>query len=579
MLQIGLTIGHDASLAIADQRGRILFATGEERFSRHKGHLGSPFLAFQYAKSELGLKNQDFENAVITVGTKFKLEDTWFLELLLHKEHQRNYDIFNAGLPPALLNQMKFLTDRHRFSHKQMVAEAFGFSLENVHFINHHDSHASSAFWPSRFENSAVITLDGSGDGESGSISIMRRDLSKVSYYRIPERYSLGHLYSEVTKRYGFKESKHEGKVTGLASFSQAAKLKNDFYDLLRCKNGRLRFGAKYLLDPRNRDRLEIWKWPNHRRAFHLAVSRVESQLSDFPDLANLIQNYLESIVVDLIEESNILNSVQSISVAGGVFSNVALNKRLRDTFTNVPFYVFPNMGDGGLCVGSIWEHMRLSGRKIDEECVTDMYLGSDLDSVDFNIQRDFIDEHSLAELVVANNIVGVLYGRMEFGPRSLCHRSILASPQDASINLTLNKRLNRTEFMPFAPVVRDIDFDKVFEISSQPNFPEYRRRDFPDNFNFMTETCKVRDFWHSKIPAVVHVDKTARPQILREADNPLVYKTLGCLFEKYKLPVLINTSFNAHEEPIISNEAQALRELRLGRIDVLVSNNKILSF
>jgi carbamoyltransferase len=572
MLFFGMTIGHDASLAIADSDGKVLFAAGEERFSRLKGHLGSPFLAFEYAVKSLGLSQRELEQSIVTIGTVFTEQTRWFLSMLVDRSHQKNYDIFNTGLPPGLLRSLVKEAEIQNLTSEELVANAFGFSPKQVFFLNHHDCHASSAFWPARVEKSAVITLDGSGDGECGTISLMNRQAGKVKVYRIPERYSLGHLYSEVTKRYGFKESRHEGKITGLAAYSENSTSSKLLENLLVCKQGRLKFGIRYLLDPRFRDRLEFWKPINHRKAFSSAVSRMESKTESYPDLARGVQSFLESTVNQLLRGSNVLSEVDSISVAGGVFSNVSLNRSIRSSFPNHNFYVFPNMGDGGLAIGSVWEYMRINGQQIALECMTDMYCGGKSDNTSNVVTRTPATSESIASLILEEKIIGIIHREMEFGPRALCHRSIIASPRKREINKTLNERLNRTEFMPFAPVVRDVDFAKVFETGVADRLGN--NSSYTQNFRFMTETCLVRDYWVDKIPAVVHRDQTARPQILSREDNPLIYDALGILAEQENLPVLINTSFNAHEEPIIFDEEQGIDELSNERVDVLVSES-----
>lgn len=570
MFYIGMTIGHDASLALAEMSGKVIFAAGEERFSRLKGHLGSPFLAFEYAKHKFELTPADLSNSIVTIGTNFSKRDRWLLYMLLNRSHQKNYDIFNNGLPPGLLKSQIRDSSKCNLTNEEMVARAFGFSSKNVFFLNHHDCHASSAFWPSFSTKSAVMTLDGSGDRESGTITVMSRDGEKRDVYRIPERFSLGHLYSEVTKRYGFKESRHEGKITGLAAYAHDFSDAKEFQNLMSCKNGQLRFSKRYLLDPRNRDRLELWKNPNHRKAFQHAVSKMESHTESFPQLARSIQVFLESIVHQLLHESKVLSEVNSIAVAGGVFSNVSLNRSIRDSFPLHNLYVFPNMGDGGLSVGSIWEYMRINRINITKDCMDDMYLGGSLSQSTSIVKRFQVTPERLAKSILEERIVGVVFGEMEFGPRALCHRSIIASPRRKDINVTLNARLNRTEFMPFAPVVRDVDFTKVFEVGGKHRVDK-ANADLK-NFSFMTETCLVRNYWVNKLPAIVHEDETARPQVLKREDNPLIYDTLGILAEQHEIPVLINTSFNAHEEPIILDEDQAINELKNGRIDLLIS-------
>lgn len=567
-MHIGLTIGHDSSLAVCDSTGRVIWAASEERFSRLKGHLGAPFLAFTAMKSELGFGEDDLESSHFWVGGEFGVPDeSWVLYMLLNPEYQVNFDIFNSGLPPGLLTHILKSSKFLNFSARSTISKLFGANENRIKFINHHDAHAASTFWPSQQEKSLVVTLDGSGDGESGTVSIMNRTGQKRISVRIPEYLSLGHFYSEVTRKYGFKESRHEGKITGLAGSFPRNRIRGLFDDLLGCKNGNLYMRSRYLCDPRLRDRLEIWKQPNHRKAFSLAVSRAESHTEHFAELAAEAQSFLEGMVIKLIAHFKRDTGIDNISLAGGVFSNVSLNSKIREILSPENLYVFPNMGDGGLSVGAVWEGMRLSGSAINRLVVNDMYLGDNLvESNSSNLIRRPVSPEELADLIINDRIVGLVTGRMEFGPRALCHRSIIASPSNESINATLNARLRRTEFMPFAPVVREVDFAKVFE----GVLPDLK---FPNNFSFMTETIRVRDFWLDKIPGVVHVDGTARPQIIKRSDNSLLYDTLEILTSRFGIPVVINTSFNTHEEPIIRTEDEAILELKRGKIDVLISN------
>jgi carbamoyltransferase len=170
------------------------------------------------------------------------------------------------------------------------------------------------------------------------------------------------------------------------------------------------------------------------------------------------------------------------------------------------------------------------------------------------------------ARMLAERRILGLYLGRCEYGPRALGARSIMASPADRSINDWLNKRLDRTEFMPFAPVVRDARVNEAFYL---PRAVLYTAR-------YMTVTCNVRPEWRDRIPAVVHVDGTARPQVIRREDNPTYYDILRRFEEISGLPCAINTSFNAHEEPIINRPEEALRALEQGRVDLLVTETGI---
>jgi carbamoyltransferase len=184
-------------------------------------------------------------------------------------------------------------------------------------------------------------------------------------------------------------------------------------------------------------------------------------------------------------------------------------------------------------------------------------------------VLRDSVDNVDKAvDALVIGKVVAIYTGRMEYGPRALGNRSILASPVAREINDSINKRLDRSEFMPFAPVVLDEHAAEVFDLHEGNSYAA----------RFMTITCAVRPQWRERIAAVVHVDGSARPQVIRESDNPLYFRVLSRFHERTGLPVLVNTSFNVHEEPIIDMPDQALRALVDGRVDYILTQDGLYS-
>jgi len=231
---------------------------------------------------------------------------------------------------------------------------------------------------------------------------------------------------------------------------------------------------------------------------------------------------------------------------------------------------VAPNMGDGGLSLGAaLLNH----DQPIE---FTSLYLGTDLASTQSRVpvslthqtrKEDISDlATEVGRRLSLGEIVAVARGRMEFGPRALGNRSILAPATDKNVNDSLNKRLKRTEFMPFAPIVRDVDADEYFELT-QPQW----------TYANMTITCMVKDRARKECPAIVHVDGTARPQILTNARNPLVYEILTRYQEITGIGVLVNTSFNMHEEPIVRDAETAIRSFLTSGIDALVLGDELL--
>jgi len=256
--------------------------------------------------------------------------------------------------------------------------------------------------------------------------------------------------------------------------------------------------------------------------------------------------------------------------LSGGLFANVKLNQKILELSPINNMFVAPNMGDGGLSLGAAAIHVP------DLFAPTNMYLGSEITQEIAVSMRNLNDYEKvelaekqiasrLAYLLAQNKIVAISRGRMEFGPRALCNRSILYSAQDKSINSWLNTKLNRTEFMPFAPVIRDVDADKFFTINKSTTSYEY-----------MTVTVPCKEITVEVAPAIVHVDNTARPQIIREESNPLMYEILSEYALLTNSGILVNTSFNMHEEPIVRTSGEAVQAFISSDLDALLLHNTL---
>jgi carbamoyltransferase len=265
---------------------------------------------------------------------------------------------------------------------------------------------------------------------------------------------------------------------------------------------------------------------------------------------------------------------MRRLGLAGGVFANVRLNRLLAETLPVDEIFIVPPMGDEGLVIGGALQfllerdgldHWLKHRRRLDG-----VYWGGSHDNrIDTvldtapGIARGAGDPIALtAEWLAAGRIGAIYHGRMEYGPRALGARSILASPADAGVNRALNDRLERTEFMPFAPVVGEADAAELFDIGKVNRYAA----------RFMTIACGVRSEWRERIPAVVHVDGSARPQIIRRADNPLYFDILAAFKARTGLPALVNTSFNVHEEPIVNRPGECRKALQDGRVDFVVT-------
>lgn len=435
-----------------------------------------------------------------------------------------------------------------------------------VFFSNHHFSHALPSLFYTDWDDALLYTADGAGDNVNYSHRVFKdRKMTTLfgddEWFHKPYRIdSLARAYANVTEALGFRILHHEGKVTGLAAYGE----------------------------------------PTLKSAFQSHFSFDESGLvtSDFPDAAAMreqilaicegckredaaasIQELVEDMLLESVGRLMETHKVRKLGLAGGLFANVKLNQRLVENGGVDETFVVPPMGDEGLVVGGPFQYLlerdgletwlnnryRLDdvywGRAFGEE------TGSRLTGFSSKIKQvSDTPVDATAELLNDGKAVAIVSQRMEFGPRALGARTIMASPARRDINDSLNGRLDRSEFMPFAPVVAEEDARDVFEVTDANAYA----------CRFMTITCDVKKEWSEKIPAVVHVDETARPQVIRRTENPLYYDILKAFKAVSGLPVLVNTSFNVHEEPIVNTPEEAAKALVDDRIDYIVTDDGV---
>ena len=375
--------------------------------------------------------------------------------------------------------------------------------------------------------------------------------------HRIPFYHSPGYYYGYVTHLCGFKPGKHEGKICGLAADGDPVKTKEIFKQEIYYDSNRFSFvnSGGYL-------------WPE--------IWRLEKKLINFSreDLASGIQRHLEEIVTAYIKDAIKKTELKKIALAGGVFANVKLNQRIREIPGVEDVWVHPHMGDGGLAAGAAlnlsYKECQKRNIKILNKPLKDTYLGLSYSDEEIekilkkeNCKYQYLEniELNIAEKLSQQKLVARFAGRMEYGPRALGNRSILYQATDVSVNKWLNKRLKRTEFMPFAPVLLEEDAIKFLK--------DYNLRSSHAS-EFMTITYEVTDRCRKEAPAAVHKDGTARPQIVKPNMNFSYEKILKEYKKLTNLSVLINTSFNMHEEPIVCSPYDAVRAFKLGHLDYL---------
>ena len=590
---LGLNLSHDSSAALVDNFGVVLAAVSEERITRKKNQIAFPRLSIASIASVFDISQ--VSTVVVGSHSDFKFANMNGLHWIFEKEHFPKFDgmIDKFVWPPgyAPLPQLDYQNDptgvsREAWVKGQIATElkALGISAKIV-FRNHHDAHVFSGIGSAEYEHGLAFSLDGEGDGESGLVKkfwsedgvIKTRDLA-----RIPNTASLGYLYTAITNRYNFKPTFHEGKITGLASYGEGGKALDFLLSKVHVTNGIPHFDI-----PSNRVfRLvhELIQRTTKRSNLVYSLDNLADlaakKSANYADLAAAVQDVLEISVCKIVEHFIEKTDEVDLTLSGGVFANVKLNQRITEMKRVQKVSVFPAMGDGGLSIGGAWDYLHSIGKLTNNKKYSDMYLDPqvELDQLDSGVQSldsnpTLVVENNvgqlrskkIAQLVNEGQIVGLMYGSMEFGPRALLHRSIIADPRNKAINDTLNRRLRRTEFMPFAPVSKFEDASALFYIE---NFKDVTP------FQYMTMTCRVRENWIERIPAVVHVDKTARPQILPKNDSSFASEILTEFKSQTGVPCLINTSFNVHEEPIVRTLNDGIRALQSRAVDWIATEN-----
>jgi len=437
--------------------------------------------------------------------------------------------------------------------------------------VDHQMAHAASAYFTCPWQQATVITLDGIGDSATCGVVCRGDDGQLKRLFECNGYYSPGIFYSFITKRFGFSVSKHEGKITGLAAYGDYSKVYERMRNIITYRKEEHDFHSNYVPNLFKARTYADWDLP-------IIDELLNEVLRE--DVAAGVQKLTEDVVCQYVRDAVQQTGIPTVALAGGVFGNVKLNQRIRELDCVEEIYIHPNMGDGGLPLGAalyMWaKKINKEGKRAQPRVLESVYLGPDFSEAEISavaeehglsFRRSHCVEKEVAKLIFEDKIVGRFAGKMEYGPRALGNRSILAAPVDKSINDWLNRRLKRTEFMPFAPSILEEEAEN-FLIGWSPSEVASR---------FMTITYDVPVDQVDKVAAVVHVDHTARPQIVRKSDNPSFHRIISEYKQLSGLPLLINTSFNMHEEPIVCTPEDAIRSFLAGSVDVLAIEDCIL--
>ena len=580
---------HDSAAALIID-GKIISAAQEERFSRKKHDSSYPFNAVKYILKNSNLNISDLDHIVFFEKPFLKFER--LLETYLAFA-PAGFISFSMSMPIWLrekLFQKKFLFDKLK-QHDENFND-----IEKIKFSEHHYSHAASAFFPSPFKESIVLTLDGVGEWATTTVAIGKdNDLKMLKEIHFP--HSLGLLYSAFTYYTGFKVNSGEYKVMGLAPYGTPKYKELITEKLMDLKpDGSFKLNMKYFnyatgLTMTNK---------HFSNLFGEQVRNPEKdKLTQFHmDIAASIQAVTEEVVLRLTRSLAAEYNIKNLCLAGGVALNCVANGKIlkEKIFENI--WIQPAAGDAGGSLGAAlayWHRDLKKPRNDYKDQMNGSYLGPKFNDEEIekklkNLNANYkkLSEEEIIKLTVKglsdNKTVGWFQGRMEFGPRALGGRSILADPRSEKMQKELNLKIKfRESFRPFAPSILREDLSEWFDLNCDSPYmllvadvKKDKQIDVSEKSDelFGIEKLNIK---RSSVPAITHVDYSARIQTVHKATNSKYYKLLSEFKNTTKCPILVNTSFNVRGEPIVCSVEDAFNCFMGTNLDILVIENFIL--
>ncbi len=559
MTTLGLNpFGHDSSAAIIKD-GVILAASAEERFNRIKHSSRIPKEAIDFCLKQAGLDNiNDVEE--IALGFNF-----WHWKLI--------FTVLSPGISawiPQRIKQQINQSSSHLVNILKiyfLLREELGYK-GRITFREHHDCHAAACYFASQFNSAAIITLDGRGEKASTRIyHAQGTKITKKFEFLYPN--SLGGFYSGITEYLGFMRNCDEGKVMGLASYGDDS-FTGKMRQVLNTKS-LYKVDSSYFKSPHI---LELGMAKKFERIFGKKRNKKEEITEHHQNIAKAAQTLTEEAILNLVKKAKQLTGESNLCLGGGVALNSVTNGKIAESKIFDAHYIYPAAGDDGISVGAAFlAYYQQQTAKINDYHNRTPYLG--YSASDPEIQKAlekaallYTKPNNLyeatAKLLSDGKFIGWYQGAAEFGPRALGNRTILADPRKAEHKDLLNAKVKfREPFRPFAPSV----------------LQEYAQEYFTDCIDspYMIITYMVKENKIADIPAVTHVDQTARVQTVTQQQNERYYKLIQAFYKLTGVPVVLNTSFNVMNEPIVNTPEDAIRCFKGSGLDALVIGNYLI--
>ena len=577
---------HDAAAALL-QDGELMAAAEEERFTRKKHDFGFPAKAIEFCLSQGRVHPQDLDYVVFYEKPLLKFERILMTSL---GTFPRSWASFRESMVSWFKNKLWI---------KGEILRRLSIPAERLLFVEHHLSHAASAFFASPFQEAAILTVDGVGEWTTATLGRATADWDGENQNRIDLfqevkfPHSLGLLYSAFTAFLGFEVNEGKYKVMGMAPYGRPNRLE-DVYRLIEVGgDGSFRLNMDYFCFHHSASRTINGKFeslfgkPRHPEAdFYTHTTHPRKDLPGwddglarsnqrYADIAASIQGVTEEILIKMARHVQEKTGLKKLCIAGGVGLNSAANGRLMRELPFEDIWIQPASGDSGGALGAalyVYHVLLGKGRKFVQE---HSYWGKSYSSEEmeqalraahasYEIAKD--EEplaRSLVADLVAGKVVGLFQGRFEWGPRALGNRSILADPRRAEMKDIVNTKIKfREPFRPFAPAVLEDKATDYYEGLSDP------QRHYP--LRYMLMVFPVKEEKKNLIPAVTHAGGTGRIQTIRREWNPLYYRIVERFAEETGVPVVLNTSFNLRGEPIVGSPTDALNTFQKSGLDSL---------
>ena len=587
---LGISAFYHDSAATLLKDGKIIAAAQEERFTRIKHDERFPKQAIEYVLAEGKIKLRDIKKVIFYEKPFLKFER--LLETYMAFA-PRGFKSFALAMPLWL--REKLFQKKYLFDLLQTIDKEFK-NIDDIKFTEHHHSHAASAFYPSPFKEAIILTMDGVGEWATSTVAIGNNNKIKI-VKEIHFPHSLGLLYSAFTYYTGFKVNGGEYKLMGLAPYGEPK-----YYDKI----------IKELIDIKEDGSFKLdQKYFNYATGLTMTNSKFDNLFGEKPrkkneeikqfhmDIAASIQKVTEDVMIKITKSLRNEFKIPNLCLAGGVALNCVANGKISKNKIFENIWIQPAAGDAGGSLGAalaFWHEVENGSRIIsNSDSMSGSYLGPEYSDEEIKKQLDKIgavykslDENEIinitAKHLTEGKTIGWFQGRMEFGPRALGNRSIIADPRSSTMQKNLNLKIKfRESFRPFAPSVLEEKVNEWF--------------DYDDKSPYMLMVAKVKkekqknmsvnekklfgidqlNVVRSEVPAITHVDFSARIQTVNKINNKKYYNLIKEFDKLTGVPILVNTSFNIRGEPIVSSVEDAYRCFLTTDLDYLVCGNQIL--